>query len=95
MKSDPRSNNFRTGGPDLILSNISRWPIGGWEFAEQVKTNPKTRAVSIVITSAQEYARHDQLRYGSLIVEYVYLPVGEEELCTVVDQVLRRCSHRK
>jgi response regulator RpfG family c-di-GMP phosphodiesterase len=75
---------------DLILSNISRWPMDGWEFTERVKKNPQTHALPVIITSAQEYTPQHRLRYGNLIEEYVYLPVGEQELCNVIDLVLRR-----
>jgi two-component system chemotaxis response regulator CheY len=75
--------------PDLILSNINRDEMDGWEFTQQVKGNPKTRDIPIVITSAQEYTQRDLQQYGHLIEEYVLLPAGKERLIEVIERVMQ------
>ena len=75
--------------PDIILSNINRDEMDGWEFTQQIKGNPKTKNIPIVITSAQEYTQRDFQRYGHLIEEYVHLPAGKERLIEVIERVMK------
>ena len=80
--------------PDLILSNINRDEMDGWEFTKQVKGNPKTKYIPIVITSAQEYTQRDLQLYGHLIEEYVLLPVGQDHLFEVIERVLQNVGEK-
>jgi CheY-like chemotaxis protein len=75
--------------PDLILSNINRDEMDGWEFTQQIKGNPKTKNIPIVITSAREYTHRDLQQYGHLIEEYVLLPAGKERLIEVIERVMQ------
>jgi two-component system, OmpR family, response regulator len=75
--------------PDLIITNIARYPMDGWEFTQQIKGNPKTKNIPIVITSAREYTHRDLQQYGNLIEEYVLLPAGKERLIEVIERVMQ------
>jgi CheY-like chemotaxis protein len=50
--------------PDLIITNIARHPIDGWEFITCCKTNPLTREIPVIVASAQIYSSEKQQKFG-------------------------------
>lgn len=81
--------------PDIILTNIMRSDIDGWEFTEMVKSNPETKEIPVVITSAHPYTDKDQRRYGHLIEEYAPLPIAHNELHALVVRVMENWKEKK
>lgn len=74
--------------PDLILTNIMRDGIDGWEFTELVKSDPETMGIPVVITSAKMYTEKERQKYSHLIEEYIHLPVTHHEMCAIVERVM-------
>ena len=59
--------------PDLIITNIARHQMDGWEFITYCKTNPRTKEIPVIVASAQNYTPEKQQKYGKYIEEYIQL----------------------
>lgn len=75
---------------DLIISNIMRFSMDGWEFTKVVKSKPAWKDIPIIISSAVSYHPEYQKMYGHLIEEYLNIPVLPRELIEIIEQVLER-----
>jgi CheY-like chemotaxis protein len=74
--------------PDLIITNIARSPMDGWEFMSHCKTNPQTRDIPIIVASAQTYSPEKQQKYGKYIEEYIQLVFTSDILIGTIKKVL-------
>lgn len=76
--------------PDLIITNIARHPIDGWEFILRCKTNPLTREIPVIVASAQIYTPEKQQEYGKYIDEYIQLVFTPDVLVDAIKRVLEK-----
>jgi CheY-like chemotaxis protein len=83
--------------PDLIITNIARSPMDGWEFITNCKTNPLTKEIPVIVASAQNYTPEKQQMYGKYIEEYIQLVFTPDVLIDAIKKVLekRTCSFQK
>jgi CheY-like chemotaxis protein len=76
--------------PDLIITNIARHPIDGWEFITRCKTNPLTMEIPVIVTSAQIYSSEKRQKYGKYIDEYIQLVFTPDVLVDAIKRVLEK-----
>jgi len=76
--------------PDLIITNIARSPMDGWEFITNCKTNPQTKDIPVIVASAQAYTPEKQQKYGKYIEEYIQLVFTSDNLIETIKKVLEK-----
>lgn len=81
--------------PDAITLDIMMKPVNGWELLTDLKQNPRTTAIPVIVVSMV-----DQPATGALLGadEYVVKPVEKEALLAAVDRCLNRrgrSEHRR
>lgn len=75
---------------DLILLDIVLPDIDGFDVCHQIKSNPKTKHIPVIIVSSR-YANEDKLEGFHLGADdYISKPFENEELFARVEAVLRR-----
>jgi two-component system phosphate regulon response regulator PhoB len=89
--ADEARRNILADAPDLILLDWMLPGRSGLEFAQQLKQNPKTKSIPIIMVSAKgdEADRVRGLDKGE-VDDYVTKPFSPRELVSRVKAVLRR-----
>lgn len=82
--------------PDLILTNISRSGIDGWEFAGMVRSNPETRQIPIIVATGKLITPDQMKRHAHLMDAFLQVPLTPSELKEAFERVLKkRTSSRR
>jgi CheY-like chemotaxis protein len=76
--------------PDLIITNVARSPMDGWEFITNCKTNPLTKDIPVIVASAQTYTPEKQQKYGKYIDDYLQLVFTLNQFINLVRRVLEK-----
>lgn len=76
--------------PDLILLDIGMEPESGWETLRQIKKNPATRDIPVIMLTAQKITCGDVKDYGVCIEDYVEKPVSLKDLNSAIAHVFER-----
>ena len=76
--------------PDLILLDIMMEPIDGWETLEQIKRNPETKEIPVLMLTAKQLSPEEAQTYGMYIEDYVLKPITHRELYDTIEHVLKR-----
>lgn len=76
--------------PDLILLDIMMEPMDGWETLENIKINPKTRDIPVLMMTAKQLTPDEAEGYGSYIEDYILKPITHRELYEAIERVLKR-----
>jgi CheY-like chemotaxis protein len=76
--------------PDLLITNIARHPMDGWEFITRCKTNPLTNEIPVIVASAQNYTPEKQQKYGKCIDEYIQLVFTPDVFINAIKKVLEK-----
>ncbi|MDD4253881.1 MAG: response regulator [Methanofollis sp.] len=76
--------------PDLILLDIMMEPMDGWETLENIKINPKTRDIPVLMLTAKQLTPDEAEGYGSYIEDYILKPITHRELYDAIERVLKR-----
>jgi two-component system OmpR family response regulator len=76
--------------PDLILMDIGMEPENGWKTLQQIKKNPATRDIPVIMLTAQKITPGDVKNYGVCIEDYVEKPVSFEDLNSAIAHVFER-----
>lgn len=81
---------IRAHHPDLVLLDIMMPRIDGYEVAQQLRADPETRRLPIIMLSAK--AQEEDLRRGAEVGvdAYVTKPFSPEHLVQVVTEHLQR-----
>ncbi len=75
--------------PDLILLDINLPTVGGFQLCRELKANPKTEHIPIIMVSAQE-KMSDYIRAAQEGAEsYVGKPIHKDELLGKIKKHLR------
>jgi DNA-binding response OmpR family regulator len=78
----------RTQRPDLIFLDIMMPRMDGWEVLEQLKEDPATAAIPVVLLTART-SEEDQIRgWGEGILEYLSKPFNPQRLVEWAEQAL-------
>jgi len=75
--------------PDLILLDISMPEVGGIPVCNEIKRNPATASVAIVIVSAHSDASFVAATLGAGASDYVVKPFQPSDLVRRVQKVLQ------
>ena len=81
---------LKTVTPDLILLDIMMEPMDGWETLEQVKENPSTKEIPVLMLTAKQLSPTEAQEYGIYIEDYVLKPITHRELYDAIEHVLNR-----
>ena len=81
---------IRAHQPDLVLLDIMMPRIDGYEVAQQLRANPETASLPIIMLSAK--AQEEDIRRGAEVGvdDYVTKPFSPEHLVQVVTEHLQR-----
>ncbi len=78
----------RTLHPDLILLDIVMPHMDGIEAAREIRRDPDTAAIPIIMVTSQSEMDEMERAYGNGCSDYVLKPVRGEELLAKVRSVL-------
>lgn len=81
---------LKTVAPDLILLDIMMEPMDGWETLENIKIDPKTREIPVLMLTAKQLTPDEAEGYGSYIEDYILKPITHRELYEAIERVLKR-----
>ncbi|QYZ78822.1 response regulator [Methanofollis formosanus] len=81
---------LKTMTPDLILLDIMMEPMDGWETLENIKINPATREIPVLMLTAKQLTPDEAEGYGSYIEDYILKPITHRELYEAIERVLQR-----
>jgi len=73
--------------PDLIVLDILMPEVNGFEFLEQVKANPQTRNIPVIVLSALQERESEKKALDLGAVEYIRKPLDINE----VEEKIYRC----
>ncbi|UUX92847.1 response regulator [Methanoplanus endosymbiosus] len=76
--------------PDLILLDIMMEPMDGWETLENIKTNPETREIPVMMLTAKQLTPEEAQEYGAYIEDYVMKPTTHRQLYDAIEYILKR-----
>ena len=76
--------------PDLILLDIMMGPMDGWETLENIKLNPATRDIPVMMLTAKQLTPDEAEEYGMYIEDYIIKPITHTELYESIEHVLER-----
>ena len=71
--------------PDLVLTDLMMPAIDGWEVALELKNNPRTSPIPIILCCAKVINDDDDM---SLFDGTITLPVGPKELLESIKQFI-------
>jgi len=70
--------------PDLILLDIGMEPMNGWETLRQIKKNPVTKGILVIMLTALKLTPKDVEEYGICIEDYIMKPVTSQGLADAI-----------
>lgn len=76
--------------PDVILLDIVMAPLDGWETLRQIKKNPATRSIPVLMLTGNRLTARDAREYHICIEDYIRKPFREEEISAAIGQILSR-----
>lgn len=78
-----------TDNPDLILMDISMPGMDGYEVCRELRKNPKTRDLPVVLLSFRKEQQSIKHGYESGCTDYLTKPVQDSELVAVLNKYLQ------
>ena len=76
--------------PDLILLDIMMEPMDGWETLENIKSNPSTKSIPVMMLTAKQLTPDEAQEYGAYIEDYVMKPTTHRQLYEAIEYILKR-----
>jgi len=76
--------------PDVILLDVMMEPLDGWMTLEQIRADPKTKSVPVLMITAKPLEPEDVLRYHVSIDDYIVKPFANNEISAAISQILAR-----
>lgn len=81
--------------PDLILLDLMMPKMDGWEVYQQLKANPQTCQIPVIIVTAKGQAVDRVLGlHIAKVDDYISKPFRPQELVDSIDHVLSRASQQ-
>ncbi len=74
---------------DLILLDIMMAPMDGWETLENIKSNPRTSSIPVIMVTGKPLEDQEREKYQNLFYQYLMKPVRRAELCDIVKGALK------
>ncbi|MDD5141926.1 response regulator [Methanoregula sp.] len=76
--------------PDLILLDVLMQPMNGWETLEQIKKDPITKPIPVLMLTGKRLTSAEAKQYNICIDDYITKPFRHEEIFTAIDNILQR-----
>jgi DNA-binding response OmpR family regulator len=77
--------------PELILLDIMMPDMDGWQVYDQLKANPKTRDIPVIVVTARAQTAEKLAALGEAGVDdYIVKPFGPGQLVDSIERVLGR-----
>jgi DNA-binding response OmpR family regulator len=76
--------------PDLMLVDLTLPKLEGWEMVRQIKAEPETSSIPIIVVSARRPQDEEHESRALKIEHYVSKPFNPEHLMDLVDHTVRR-----
>jgi two-component system, OmpR family, response regulator len=81
---------LKAATPDLILLDIMMEPMDGWETLENIKGNPVTKDVPVLMLTAKPLTPEEANEYGVYIEDYILKPTTHHQLYDAIEHVFSR-----
>jgi two-component system, OmpR family, response regulator len=81
---------LKTVKPDLVLLDIMMEPMDGWETLDQIKANPATRDLPVLMFSAKKITPEEAQQHCLNIEDFVSKPVNPSQLLEAIKRVFTR-----
>ncbi len=81
---------LQTTAPDLVLLDIMMEPMDGWETLENIKKNPETKNIPVLMLTAKPLTPEEANAYGAYIEDYILKPTTHHQLYDAIEHVLAR-----
>jgi len=81
------ANRNTAAGPRLVLLDLSLPKVGGLEVLQQLKLDPRTKAIPVVVLSSSTQDEDILRSYDLGVNSYVSKPVRFEDFVAAVQQV--------
>jgi len=76
--------------PDVILLDVVMGPLDGWSTLRQIKKNPDTKTIPVLMLTANHLSAQEARQYHICIEDYIRKPFHEEDLSAAIKQILAR-----
>lgn len=76
--------------PDLILLDVGMAPMDGWQTLEQIKKDPRTKGVPVLMLTGYKLTAMAARQYKICIDDYIQKPFQLDALETAIDNILER-----
>ena len=74
--------------PNLIILDVMMPDISGFEVCKQLKSDPKTKNIPVVILTAEQNEEHKEAMVRMGIADYISKPFSPNGLSSKIDQLL-------
>ncbi|HEX3002280.1 MAG TPA: response regulator [Methanoregula sp.] len=81
--------------PDLILLDVLMQPMNGWETLEQIKKDPITKPIPVLMLTGKRLTSAEAKQYNICIDDYITKPFRHEEIFSAIDNILQRRQRLK
>ena len=78
----------RTQSPDLILMDVAIPGIDGWEATRQLKADPATRTIPIIVLTAHALAAHRERAFAEGADGYIAKPADPTSVVREIRKLL-------
>jgi DNA-binding response OmpR family regulator len=79
-----------TTKPDLILLDIMMEPMDGWETLENIRSNPATKDIPVLMFSAKKITLSEAEEHSMNIDDFVSKPVNPSQLLESIERIFTR-----
>jgi DNA-binding response OmpR family regulator len=86
---------LKTTVPDLILLDIMMEPMDGWETLENIKANPATSNLPVLMFSAKKITPEEARDHSLDIEDFVSKPVNPAQLLDAIQRIFTRRAEVK
>ncbi|GAC1328178.1 MAG: hypothetical protein NVSMB17_03270 [Candidatus Dormibacteria bacterium] len=76
------------GLPDIILMDVQMPGTNGYDFTREIRANPATATIPIVITSVRNLAEDRQMGFDAGCDEYVEKPFKPREMAPLLSRLM-------
>ena len=76
--------------PDLMLLDVRMEPMNGWQTLEEIKKNPKSKSVPVLMLTGKRLTPQEAKQYRICIEDYIMKPFQAEGLYEAIDDIFAR-----
>jgi CheY-like chemotaxis protein len=81
---------LKTRIADMILLDVVMEPMDGWQTLEQIKKNPDTGSIPVLMITGKKLTASDVKKYNLQIDDYIMKPFLPADLYAAVDKIRER-----